>query len=104
MSSSISDNCCETNDSINQFEENIESSSILNSLNLLHNRLNNISINELKFIQNLEEWNCQSHQLIDQFCKDISSQFFNQTKEKIDHLQNTIDLMINNYNENQDYI
>ncbi|CAF4280059.1 unnamed protein product, partial [Rotaria sordida] len=97
ISSPNPSNYYEQSDSFNNFENNIGNSSILKGLNELNHRINNISINELTFLKNVEEWRRQSHQIIDQFCKDISNKYINRTKEEFNHLRNLTALMINNY-------
>ncbi|CAF4812515.1 unnamed protein product [Rotaria sp. Silwood1] len=100
--SSISSNYCEQqNNSINNLEKNIGNSSILKSLNELNHRINNISINELKFLKNVEKWRCESHQIIDQFCKELSDKYINRTKTEFDHLRTLTALMINNYDKTE---
>ncbi|CAF1099470.1 unnamed protein product [Rotaria sordida] len=97
ISSPNPSNYYEQSDSFNNFENNIGNSSILKGLNELNHRINNISINELTFLKNVEEWRRQSHQIIDQFCKDISNKYINRTKEEFNHLRNLTALMINNH-------
>ncbi|CAF4296496.1 unnamed protein product, partial [Rotaria sordida] len=46
----------EQSDSFNNFENNVGNASILKGLNELNHRINNISINELTFLKNVEEW------------------------------------------------
>lgn len=74
---------------------------LLNHLNHLDIQLNNISICQFKFIENLQEWIYQFEQFFKEIFNEKSSEDLNKIKE---NLINKINLLLNNSNINQDNI
>jgi hypothetical protein len=91
------------------YEENVcmndfQSLSLTDDIHKLCDRINKISINESSFIKNLEEWRNEAHEIIDKFCKLKSDEYIRRTKEEIDRLQETVNLLSSDHDAAQDYI
>jgi hypothetical protein len=70
----------------------------------LSDRLNKISINELSFLKNLEEWRHESHELIDKYCQLKSNEYQRRTKEEINRLKETMNILSNDHDAADDYL
>ncbi|CAF2997322.1 unnamed protein product, partial [Rotaria sp. Silwood2] len=51
-----------------------------------------------------EEWRVQAHEIIDKFCQEKHNQYIESAKEEFDHIRDTITLLINNHNRENDYL
>lgn len=87
-----------------KYSNDIQYSLLLNKINNINNELNNISINDLKFVKMLEEWRIQSHNKIEIFSKKLLYEYINRTKEDFDYLRNLINSIIINLNNTNNFI
>lgn len=86
-------------------ESNIESLSLSNDIEKLSHRLEKISISELSFIKNLEEWRIESHEIIDKFCQSKHDEYIERTNKDIYRIKEEINLLnIDHDDAAQDYI
>ena len=89
----------------NSSEEYNEQSLLLtNDIHGVSNRLETVSINDLSFIKNLEEWRHEAHQIIDRFCQSKHDEYVRRTKEEIDRLKETVHLLSSDHDAADDYI
>lgn len=96
-------NCCSENTSMNNIEQsNFESLLLVDDIDKVSNRIEKISINQLSFIKNLEEWRNEAHEIIDKFCQSKHDEYIQRTNEEINHLKDKLNLLNSDHDDAAD--